>query len=363
MTQRTRKTNNKQEKLSDQVEKKVTQKKKESNKEKVFHPSEGRFENMISTGSTLLDLAISGGKVKGGGIPGGITIEVFGPPSIGKTSILCEIAGAIKRQGGETRFHDPEARLSTIFAQIFDFDLKEDEISHPNTPKDVFDDLQKWKAKNTKIVNGIFVDSMAALASDMEMEGKKDEYSRRAKLFSQGLRINARLISNSNYLFVCSNQIRDNIDAGFGEKYTTTGGWAFKFYGSLRLKATKQIPQRNPKITREVTYKGKKYVKTVGIGIDVKVDKSSIWEPYNTAPVYIIWDYGLDDVRANLEYVKKITGDTIYKISNTKLANSMEESIKIVEKDELEDQLKNQVINLWEELQEKFKKQRKKKRR
>jgi len=33
----------------------------------------GNTEVMISTGSTLLDLAISGGRVKGGGIPGGIT--------------------------------------------------------------------------------------------------------------------------------------------------------------------------------------------------------------------------------------------------------------------------------------------------
>ena len=40
---------------------------------------EGDTTIMVSTGSTLLDLAISGGRVRGGGIPGGIMVEIFGP--------------------------------------------------------------------------------------------------------------------------------------------------------------------------------------------------------------------------------------------------------------------------------------------
>ena len=32
---------------------------------------------IVSTGSTQLDLAIYGGRVRGGGIPGGIIIEIF----------------------------------------------------------------------------------------------------------------------------------------------------------------------------------------------------------------------------------------------------------------------------------------------
>ena len=36
---------------------------------------DGNTETMISTGSTLLDLAITGGRVRGGGLPGGILVE------------------------------------------------------------------------------------------------------------------------------------------------------------------------------------------------------------------------------------------------------------------------------------------------
>lgn len=80
---------------------------------------DGSIGTVISTGSTLLDLAISGGRVRGGGIPGGIFVEAFGPPSSGKTVLLCEIAGAIQRQGGEVMFYDPEARLNKKFAEVF----------------------------------------------------------------------------------------------------------------------------------------------------------------------------------------------------------------------------------------------------
>ena len=70
---------------------------------------DGNDEVMISTGSTLLDLAISGGRKRGGGLPGGILVEIFGPSGCGKTVLLCEIAGGVQRQKGKIMFRDPEA--------------------------------------------------------------------------------------------------------------------------------------------------------------------------------------------------------------------------------------------------------------
>lgn len=358
--QRTRSSNKGQDKLSDQVEKKVNSPKK---KEKDnFGPVKGNFTNVVSTGSTLLDLAISGGVVKGGGIPGGgLFIEIFGPPSIGKTSMLCEIAGNVKRKKGEIQFHDPEARLSTTFArQVHDLELYDEEIEYPNTPDDVFNKIWEWSPKNTKIINGIFVDSTAALASDLEMENKKDEYQRRAKLFSQGFRKAARLLKQKNYMLVCSNQIREKMDGGFGERIDTPGGQAMKFYSSLRLRV---IRQRQHKLEREVTFRGRKDKQVHGVAVIVEVYKSSIWEPFHKAPLYIDFKHGIDNIRANLEYVKKWENKSVYYAGNEKLSNSMEESINMVEDNDLEDALHKQVIDIWQEIQDKFNVQRKKKKR
>ena len=51
--------------------------------------------------------------------------------------------------------------------------------------------------------------------------------------------------------------------------------------------------------------------------------------------------------------------DTVYRIGDTKLSKSLNESILIVEEDGLEQELKEEVINLWNEVEEHFKEERK----
>lgn len=356
MTQaRTRKNS---EELSSQVEEKIQQDKKQK---KAKPENDSNFNQVVSTGSTLLDLAISGGIVRGGGIPGGILIEIFGPPGIGKTAMLCEIGGAVQRAGGETKFMDPESRLSATFANMFDLKLREDEISFPDTPTDVFKIIDEWQPENSNVINAALIDSTAALASDLEMENKKDEYQRRAKLFSQGFRVACRKIPKKNIIMVCSNQIREKMDTGFGgEKTDTPGGKAMKFYSSLRIKVSKTSPH---KLKRKTHYQGKEVEKTVGISVNMEVYKSSICEPYHVAPVHILFDYGIDDIRANLDFVKKYTDSNMYYANNIKLSNGLDDSILKVEEDDLEDELKEQVINIWSEIEEKFRKKRKEKKR
>jgi len=379
MAQRTRKTDSSKqgEKLSDQVEKKVTQKKKEPDKRKIAQPPEGNFKKMVSFRSTLLDLAISGGKIRGGGVPSSVIIELYGLTSIGKTALLLSLASDIENKGGEAPFQEPEARLSEGFAEVFGYNVNRNKIYRPDTVPEMFDNLYKWKPKNPKAVNGMMIDSLAAFASDIEMnnlgkspkEKKKDEYSRVAKQFSQGLRTHTRFIEKNNYIFACSNQLRDVMDPGFGEKQKSTGGHAFKYYGSLRLKAIQSPGKKlfdgqnlGYKIYAERTDKfGTERKQSIGTSMIVTVDKSSVWKPYRSAPVHIIWDYGIDDIRANLQYVKDVTQASMFYANNTKLSKNLEKSITLVEDNDLEEELRNQVIDLWEEIDELFQTKRKSK--
>jgi hypothetical protein len=52
-------------------------------------------------------------------------------------------------------------------------------------------------------------------------------------------------------------------------------------------------------------------------------------------------------------------GNTVYTIGDTKLGRSLEESIKIVEKDGMEKKLEEAVIDLWEDIESKFDSNRK----
>jgi protein RecA len=316
---------------------------------------------MVSTGSTLLDLAISGGRKHGGGIPGGIMVEIFGPSGSGKTVLLSEIAGAVKRQGGQVMFKDPEARLDKQFATIFDLDIDEIDYDTPNTVPETFKPIRDWEPTDLNVINGIFADSLAALSTDMEMDNDDGDKMgmRRAKEFSEQLRKTARVLSKNNYLLVCSNQVRTNVDAGqFGQKHKSPGGEAIGFYSSLRLRTY------NPsKIKKTVKVAGKEVKRTVGIETMVEVYKSSVCKPYLTAPLIIFFDYGIDDIRANLQYIKDFTKNTTYTLNDESLDRSLEKSIQIIEENGWEKELKEQVISLWEEINSKFNSNRQKKKR
>jgi len=339
------------EKLSEQMKKhtaKVEEKKEEQN---------GNFSTVINTGSTLLDLAISGGRVRGGGIPGGILVEIFGPSGSGKSVLLAELAGAVQRQGGDVMFHDPEARLDKAFAGMFGLHLREDNYTTPDKIPEVFSGVRKWQPQGNAKIHGIFADSLAALSTDTEMENDEGDKMgmRRAKEFSEQLRKTCRIITQNNYLMVCSNQVRENLDAGpYGQRYKSPGGEAIGFYSSLRLRTLK--PE---KINEEQTIAGRKVKRVIGIEVQVEVFKSSVWKPYRVAPVTIIYDYGVDQIRDNLQFIKDYTKYNTYTLGGESLDKSMTGAIKFIEQDNLENELKEEVINLWEEIEEKFKSERK----
>lgn len=324
--------------------------KKVAKKKKSY---DGNTEIMISTGSLLLDLAISGGRVHGGGIPGGVFVEVFGPSGAGKTVMLCEMAGDVQRKGGDVRFDDPEARLNKSFAKIFDLDTDDMDYATPDKVTDVFKNVRKWEPKGNGKINGTFTDSLAALSTDIEMDKEDGDKMgmRRAKEFSEGFRKNARIITQKNYIMACSNQVRENQDAGkYSPKYKSTGGFAIGFYASLRLRASN--PQ---KIYKSIKVAGKEVKKAIGVRTVFEVFKSSVWKPFRSAPVSIIFDYGVDDVRENLQYIKDYTSNKTYMVGGKQAGKkSLENAIRHVEENHLENVLKEEVIELWNAIEEKF---------
>jgi len=331
--------------LSQQMKKKVS-----SPKEKK-EEYDGNFGKVISTGSTLLDLAISGGRIRGGGLPGGIFVEIYGPESSGKTAFLCEIGGNIQSGGGECQYHDPEGRIDNQYAQIYGINIDNKNYYQPDTIPLVFASIKDWNPKGNGI-HGIMVDSLAALSTDMEMEGKDTMGGRRGKEFSQELRMGCRILKQKNYLLVCSNQIRDTF-ATFGKKQDSPGGKAIRFYSSLRL----ETDTKN-KITKIKTVNGKEVKRVIGVNIEVEVVKSSIWKPFRTAPVTIIFDYGIDSVRDNLQFIKNYTNNKVYTLQKKELSNEMSKAIKIIEDNQSEFILKEEVIDLWEYIEKQFQSER-----
>jgi RecA/RadA recombinase len=320
------------------------------------------FNFVASTGSTLLDLAISGKRRRGGGIPGGILVELFGPSSVGKSSLLASIMGNIQRGlGGDIYFADPEHRLDKEYAEIFGLLLSEkfkDCYSRPKTVKTLMDLIMDWCKDEhpEKVLNGFGADSLAALCSDMELDDEDKMGMKRAKDFSEGLRKICSIISAQNKLVVFTNQVRQNVTkVGWGNKEKTTGGEALPFYASLRMRIG---PDAQPKIRKELTFHSNKVSKVIGIRSSVYIAKSSVDESYREATLSFMNGYGLDDIRENLIYLKTMNHFDGYPIGGKRI-KSLDEAIKIVEEDNLMGAVKEEVIDLWEEIDSKFRIERK----
>lgn len=320
---------------------------------------------IISTGSTLLDLAISGNRIWEGGIPSCILAEVHGPSGSGKTSILSEIAGNAQLIGGDVQIQDPEARMDKEYARIYDVEIDKTNYHRPNTVKEVFDLVNKWQNDDDKL-RVLLTDSLAALTTDFELDTGDKMGMRRAKEFSQGFRVQARKMANM--LWVASNQERDNDQGG----KSPTGGNAIGFYASLRIRVfqKRKIEIEKNFISRKAaeiaTTAGKKAVpvkikQSIGIESTCFVTKSTVDDAYRSAPIYIIFGYGIDDVRGNLQYMKDMMAQSTYLCPDGKKFMGMDQAIQHIEKENLKKELRAQTIELWHEVQDLFSSNRKRK--
>jgi len=326
-----------------------------------YSPNKGNFGYVISTGSTLLDKAISGDVVREGGIPGGIMVEISGPSGSGKSSLMTEICASAQSRGGKVKILDPEGRLQKEYCKKFGLKIQEEDYARPDTVKEVFDIIEEeWDTdpkQESGVIHVIGVDSIAALSTEMEMESEDKMGGKRAKDFSAGLRKTARLIAQNNKIVVFTNQERETM-ASFGPRRTTPGGMAVKYYSSLRIRMS-----LDEKIERKIKVV-KEEKRIIGIKSSCEVIKSSIDEPFRIAPVYIIFNYGIDDVRANLQWLKDHSKLTQFGIEGNPLFTSINDAIRYYEdSNERILLLKNAVINLWDEINQALKTDRKPKMR
>src|SRR5712691_11380285 len=158
---------------------------------------------VIPSGSLGLDLALGTG-----GIPRGRVIEIFGPESSGKTTLMLHTIAEAQKAGGTAAFIDAEHALEITETLV-----------------------------RSGAVDIIVIDSVAALVPRAELEGEMGDahMGLQARLMSQALRKLTSSISRSQTTVAFINQIRMKIGVMFGNPETTTGGNALKFYASVRL--------------------------------------------------------------------------------------------------------------------------------
>ena len=190
--------------------------------------------DVIPSGSILLDAALGVG-----GYPRGRVVEIYGPESSGKTTLALHAIAESQKQGGIAAFVDAEHALDPVYAKNLGVNVDELWVSQPDTGEQALEIVESLVRSGAMDI--IVVDSVAALTPRAEIEGDMGDshMGLQARLMSQALRKLTATISKTRTCLIFINQIRMKIGVMFGNPETTTGGFALKFYSSLRLEVRK----------------------------------------------------------------------------------------------------------------------------
>jgi recombination protein RecA len=259
------------------------------------------FTDFISTGATMLDVAIS--NRPHGGIAVGRITELTGLEGSGKSLIGAQLIANTQKRDGVGVLIDTETAVNAEFFKAVGIDMNKLVYVQLQTVEEIFDaittiieSVRKDPKKKDKIVT-IVVDSVAAASTKKEMEADfgKDGYATdKAIIISKAMRKITGLLGRERIALVFTNQLRQKMNAmAFSDPWTTSGGKAIAFHASTRLRLNLMGKISNS--SGDV----------IGVKVKANVVKNRLGPPHRTAEFEIYFNRGIDDLGSWLKVMKE----------------------------------------------------------
>ncbi len=289
---------------------------------------------VLPTGCLSLDLAIGVG-----GLPRGRIIEIYGPESSGKTTVALHVIAETQKAGGIAAFVDAEHALDPVYAKNLGVNLDELYVSQPDTGEQALDITASLV--NSKAVDVIVVDSVAALTPKAEIEGDMGDshVGLQARLMSQALRKLTAITNKSKTCIIFINQLREKVGVMFGNPEVTAGGKALKFYASVRIDVRKADALKDS----EGAY---------GNHTKAKIVKNKVAPPFKTAEFDIIYGKGISHgsclIDLGLTYDVLQKSGSWFSYNGEKIAQGREKAVDFLENNvEIAEEIKAKIMDAF----------------